>query len=382
MDNVERAAGIERTSLAGETSLTPDRLSVRGVAAVSILAFAVIAVAGETYAKWWPYAHKVSDAVATHTVKGSSIFAASGAPGTAPSWHGAWSFTVTYGLDIWPGLLAAVLIGAGVEVLLPRSAVLSTFQRRGGWRASFAGGMLALPCLMCTCCSSPITVSLRRSQVPVSGALSYWLSNPLLNPVVLILLALVLPWQYVVVRIVIGAVLVFVAAPLVVRLIGKGETPKFAMPLPGAPAGESWMASAEVADGTTTTVRYLRAVVRLGAYLLPEYFTMVFALGAFSGWLLPLSHSATSWGFGAVVVAAVAGTILVIPTAGELPIIIGLIALGFPIAVTGALVIALPALSLASMAMVGRALSWRVTVTMGGAVVLFALAAAGLTAAL
>ena len=71
-----------------------------------------------------------------------------------------------------------------------------------------------------------------------------------------------------------------------------------------------------------------------------------------------------------------------IPTGAELPIIIGLAALGFPIAVTAALVIALPALSLASVAMVGRALSWRVTATMTGAVALCAIAAGGLATAL
>jgi uncharacterized membrane protein YraQ (UPF0718 family) len=360
----------------------PGQAKVRRVTVLGVLAFAAIAVAGETYAKWWPYAHKVAHTVATHTLQGSSIFLSAGAPGASPSWHGAWSFTVTYGLDIWPALLAAVLIGGGVEVLLPRSAVLSAFQRRGGWKSSLAGGVLALPSLMCTCCTAPITVSLRRSKVPVSGALSYWLSNPLLNPVVLVLLALVLPWQYVVVRIVIGAVLVFGAAPLVVRLVGKTETPGFSMPLPGAPTAESSGAPPEVANGPTTVVRYLRAVLRLGAYLIPEYLILVLALGAFSGWLFPLSHSAVGWGFGAVIVAAVAGTILVIPTAAELPIIIGLTALGFPIAVTGALVIALPALSLASMAMVGRSLSWRVTITMAAAVALFSLAAGGLAAAL
>lgn len=354
----------------------------RRIAVVSVVVFAVIAVAGETYAKWWPYAHKVSATIATHTVKGSSIFAKADSPGAAPSWHGAWSFTVTYGLDIWIALVAAVLIGAGIEVLLPRATVLGAFQRRGGWRASLAGGLFALPCLMCTCCSSPITVSLRRAKVPVSGALSYWLSNPLLNPVVLILLALVLPWQFVVVRIVIGTALVFAAAPLVVRLVGKSETPDFAMPLPATTDSESWGAPAEATNGGATLSRYLRAAVRLGVYLLPEYFIVVIALGAFSGWLLPLSHSAVSWGFGAVVVAAVAGTLLVIPTAGELPIIVGLIALGFPMAVTGALVIALPALSLASIAMVGRALSWRVTATMAAVVMLVAVAAGGLATAL
>lgn len=256
----------------------PDRTASRRLVVAAGAAFAVIFVAGETYAKWWPYARKVADTVASHATSSTSILARAGAAGSAPTWHGAWSFTVAYGLDIWPALLAAVLVGAGIEVLLPRTAVLAAFRRRGGWRASLAGGLLALPCLMCTCCSSPVTVSLRRSKVPVSGALSYWLSNPLLNPVVLILLALVLPWQYVVVRILIGAVLVFAVAPLVVRLVGASETPDFAMPLPGAPKVEAAGAPAEAADGATTAVRYLRAVTRLGGYLLPEHFGLAAAL--------------------------------------------------------------------------------------------------------
>lgn len=360
----------------------PDRSSTRRTAVGATFAFAVIAVAAETYAKWWPYAHKVDVTVSTHALKGSSILASAGSARAAPTWHDAWSFTVAYGLDIWPALVAAVLIGAGVEALLPRAALRRLFDQRGGWRASLGGGVAALPCLMCTCCSSPITVSLRRSRVPVSGALSYWLSNPLLNPVVLVLLAFVLPWQYVAVRVAMGVALVFVAAPVVVRLVGKGEDPSFAMRLPAAPLDESTRAPGAMVDAPTTGVRYLRAVLRLGLYLVPEYFLAVLALGAFRGWLLPLGHGAASWGFGAVVVAAVAGTVLVIPTAAEIPIILGLVVVGLPTDVTGALVVALPALSFASMAMVGRSLSWRVTVTMAATVAVASVGAGALVGAL
>ena len=37
-----------------------DRLSGRGVTVVSVLSFAAVVMAGEMYAKWWPYAWKVS----------------------------------------------------------------------------------------------------------------------------------------------------------------------------------------------------------------------------------------------------------------------------------------------------------------------------------
>lgn len=361
----------------------------RRASLVALGAFVVVAVTGETYAKWWPYAHKVAHVVATHAVGGSSILAKAGAPGAAPSWHAAWSFTVSYGLDIWVALVAAILIGAGVQVLLPRGALTRAFDGRGGWRASVAGGVLAFPCLMCTCCASPITVSLRRAKVPVAGALSYWLGNPLLNPVVLVILALVLPWPYVVVRIAIGVLLVFAAAPLVARLApsrpapatGTAAVAALGRHRPGMLRGEPDRADAPP-SGRETVRRYGREVLRLAAFLLPEYFVVVLALGAFRGWLLPLDHSTAAWGVGGVAVAAIAGTLLVIPTAAEVPIILGLVAVGLPISVTGALVVALPALSLASMAMVGRWLSWRVTGTMAGVVALAALAAGGLASLL
>lgn len=76
---------------------------------------------------------------------------------------------------------------------------------------------------------------------------------------VLILLALVLPWQYVIVRIVIGAILIFGIAPLVVRLVSKSETPEFAMPLPCARAGESYTAQSGGAGGATTMAAFAAA---------------------------------------------------------------------------------------------------------------------------
>lgn len=362
---------------AGSPSPVPRRAVVVGV-----LAFAAITAAGESYAKWWPYGHKVAAVLSTHAIKGTSILASAGAPGAAPSWHDAWHFAVTYGHSVWVALVAAVLIGAGVEVLVPRGTLARGLGAAEGPRSSLAGGLLALPCLMCTCCAAPITISLRRSDAPVSGALSYWLANPLLNPVVLVALAVVLPWQYLAVRVLVGSLLVFAVAPLAVRLTGRLTTPP---PAGFAEAPSPAAAALGPAVRTTrrpTLGRYVKAVARLAAFILPEYFVVVLALGALRGWLLPLGQAATSWGFGAAVVAAVAGTLLVIPTAAEIPIILGLVAIGMPAVVTGSLVVALPALSLPSVAMVGRSLSWRVTTAMLAAVTVAALSAGGLVAAL
>ncbi len=49
---------------------------------------------------------------------------------------------------------------------------------------------------------------MRKAGVPTSAVLAFWLGNPALNPAVLIFIALLTPWPWVVVRIVLGLVLV------------------------------------------------------------------------------------------------------------------------------------------------------------------------------
>jgi hypothetical protein len=54
------------------------------------------------------------------------------------------------------------------------------------------------------------------------------------------------------------------------------------------------------------------------------------ATGAFRGWLFPASHSVAALGVLAVVLFVIAGMLFVIPTAAEIPIIQGLLLVGFP----------------------------------------------------
>jgi uncharacterized membrane protein YraQ (UPF0718 family) len=79
-------------------------------------------------------------------------------------------------------------------------------------------------------------------------------------------------------------------------------------------------------------------------------------------------------GIAAVLVCAVIGTAG--HSGGEIPVILALSAAGVSAGTAGALLITLPALSLPSMLMVGRALSWRVTTAIASLVVLAGLVAA------
>ena len=104
---------------------------------------------------------------------------------------------------------------------------------------------------------------------------------------------------------------------------------------------------------------------------------------SWSAWSAP--HRAASSGRGgalAILVAALIGTLLVLTTGGEIPILLGLAAAGASAGVLGARLIVLPAVSLPSAVMVGRALGWRATAATAGATVVAGLVAGGLLSAL
>lgn len=318
-----------------------------------LLAFFALAAGMLLWAKWSPYTGKIEHLWSSPHWTSSDLLDNAGNAGSAPSPAGAWAFTRAYFTAILPALLAALVIASGLQALVPQRWVARTLSRGGNGRSALLGGLVALPSLMCTCCTAPVAVTLRRRGAPASATLAYWVGNPVLNPVVLVFLLLVAPWQWTVTRLLAGAVLVFGASALVARL----DPPRPAEP----PALED--VSLARAPGS-----FVRSFATLALRLLPEYLVVVFLVGLFRGWLLPLGASAAHWPVLAAIAAAVLGTLIVIPTAGEIPILLGLSAVGIGSGAIGALLITLPAISLVSMAMVARTFSPRVTLAMAGAV--------------
>jgi len=323
---------------------------------VGTLATAGIAVAVLTWAKWYPYAFKIPVVADSHSL-GNSVLSGKASAPPSPSWNAAVEYNVAYMGSIWQALVAGLLVAAAVEAFLPASRLLALFQaRRGPAVSTVSGGLLSMSSMMCTCCAAPVALNIRRRGVPVSSALAYWLGNPVLNPAALAFMAFVLPWQFVAVRVGTGVILVFGITLLVGRL-AKGTS--VAEP------------EDEPADGGTAAGaarRFAKALARLAVRLLPEYAVVVLLLGGFRGWLFPDAGTLASWGVLAAVLLAVVGTLFVIPTAAEIPIIGALMAAGVGMGPLGALVLTLPALSLPSMLMVRAAFPGRVIVAMGLAV--------------
>lgn len=341
--------------------------------ALSGVVVGLVVVVGLTWAKWLPYAVKVQGLFVSPHWDGSSVLDAGG---TAPGLSGAWTFAMTYAQAIWKALVVSLLVAAGVDALVPRRRLLGLLGRGGAWRQAGAGGLLSLPSMMCTCCTAPITVSMRRAGVPLPAAAAYWLGNPLLNPAVLVFLLLVAPWQWVVTRLVLGLAIVLGAAVLVGRLQRRRCL--------AAVAADAVLPGEDPPVGRVSEVpgRFVRSLLRLGVVLVPEYAAVVLLMGAFSGWLSQFAVLDHRLGVLGMVVAALVGTLLVVPTGGEIPVLLALSALGVSQGTLGVVLVTLPALSLPSMVMVARAISPRATAVLAGAVVVGGLGAGVLLTAL
>ncbi|UUZ44608.1 permease [Janibacter limosus] len=172
-------------------------------------------VGGLVWAKWWPYTLKIDGLVDSRAWDGGALVDVAR---DAPTWwQGAWEFTIAYSDAVWKALLVGLLIAAAIDALLPREWLRRVLTRRSTTAGAAIAGAASMPSMMCTCCASPVAVSLRRTGVPLPSVVAYWLGNPVLNPAVLVFLALVGPWQWAATRLVVGMGPVLGAAALAAR---------------------------------------------------------------------------------------------------------------------------------------------------------------------
>lgn len=333
--------------------------------------------------KWNPSLHTGFQVASGHRV-GTSIV--SGGTARAPSgWHAALDYAHHYGLSIWPALVVGLLLAAGVAELLPHGW-LARVVGSDRFHSTALGGLAAVPSMMCTCCAAPVAVSLARGRASVGAALAYWLGSPVLNPATVVFLGFVLGWRWALLRIVVGAALVLGVATGAQRLFGARCHDATAPPTTEAPTStDTPPATAPMRPGPVRRpmpLRYLATLCRLALTLLPEYALVVLALGAARGLLFPAvspSIGHTGW---LVAVLALTGTLFVVPTAGEIPIVASLLGFGLGAAGGAALLVTLPAVSLPSLVMLARAVPARVLAFVAGSVAACGLLAAALSVAM
>jgi uncharacterized membrane protein YraQ (UPF0718 family) len=315
----------------------------------AITLFALIAIVGLYYVKWSPYYHRAFVAADAHSI-GHSILSGTVALPPAASWQAALNYAAAYGKAIWQAMVLGLLLGSAVQTLLPAHWVARVLGG-AGLRSVAAGGLMSLPGMMCTCCSAPVVVGLRARQASPGAAVAFWFGNSVLNPATLVFMGFVLGWHWTALRLVLGVLLVFGGG----WLVNLRATPAERLA-----ASEQLDALIAESQQGNRFARWLKLLGQMTLRLVPEYIVLVLLLGAARVFLFPHIGPEVDNGIGWILAFAVAGTLFVIPTAGEVPIVQAMLSFGVAAGPAAALLMTLPPISLPSLAMTVRAFGIRV----------------------
>ncbi len=208
-------------------------------------------------------------------------------------------------------------------------------------------------------------MGLRKQSASTGAALAFLLGNPGLNPAVLIFITGVLGWKFMLVRLIVGIALVFGAAMLANRVVAD----RVDIDVEDAPIEDPHK------SGLDMLVDWLKLLWWELYTIVPGYFVLVLLLGAARAWFF---HPGLTLAGGSVLVLfalAVIGTLFVIPTAGEVPIVQTLMAFGLGAGPAATLLVTLPAISLPTLFIVRSAFPKRVLALAMAAVIVAGLIA-------
>jgi uncharacterized protein len=339
--------------------------------AIGPVVFFLLVIAGLFYVKWLPYYDRAFVAAAHHSI-GQSILMGRAASAPAFSWNAALSYALAYGSAIWKAMVLGLLLGSAVQALLPSDWVARVLGK-AGLGTAVAGGLLAIPGMMCTCCAAPVVAGLRQRQASPGGAIAFWLGNSVLNPATLIFMGFVLGWGWTALRLGLGVFMVFGLGYLVNRMAGASEQAE------REPQPVEVTASQDVLG---VFARWIKILAQMAIRLVPEYIVLVLLLGATRAWLFPHIGPEIGNALWWILVFALAGTLFVIPTAGEVPIVQAMLSLGVGAGPAGALLMTLPPVSLPSLAMLAPSFRARILVVVTLAVTAFGIVGGLLAAGL
>jgi uncharacterized membrane protein YraQ (UPF0718 family) len=208
-------------------------------------------------------------------------------------------------------------------------------------------------------------VGLRKCKASAGAAATYLVGNPMLNPATIVFMGFVLGWEWSALRIAVALVLVFGVAFLADRFT-PGETDVTRTPE---------VAGAQSIEATEDNpfVRWAKTLAKMSIVLLPEYAVVVLALGAARAFIFPYVDFTHGSSLLLAVWLAIGGTLFVIPTAAEIPIVHGSMLAGLGPLGAGVLLTTLPAISLPSLLMAKQGMPTRVLLAVAGSVVLMGL---------
>lgn len=193
-----------------------------------------------------------------------------------------------------------------------------------------------------------MVIGLRKQHASISSGLAFFLGNPMLNPATLIFMGFVLGWGFAAIRLIAAVALIALVVAVAQRM---GAEPSADAPTPNVQLAPIEEPSRSFG---TISLALLRELWNEMIAILPGYVLIVFLLGGLRAWLFPPTLTLHTGGILGTTLVSLVGTLFVIPTAGEVPIVQTLLAHGMSTAAAVSLIVTLPAISLPSLFIVRK----------------------------
>lgn len=249
-------------------------------------------------------------------------------------------------------LLLSILIFliSWVQSYFPPERSRRILGRVTGFRANLAGALLGTLTPFCSCSSIPIFIGFSSSGLPLSVTFSFLISSPLVDLASIILLASIFNWSIALAYVLLGLALAVLGGTLIGRAGMERYVADFVRKSPVL----------ETADGGLTTrerVTYAREQVAEIISKVWIYVLLGVGLGATIHNWIPQSVITAMLGkehWWSVLLATAIGAPMYADIFGTLPIAEALVAKGVGIGTVLAFMMAVTALSLPSLVMLGK----------------------------
>jgi uncharacterized membrane protein YraQ (UPF0718 family) len=265
--------------------------------------------------------------------------------------------TLAYLNIVWPALVFGVLISAAVHATIsPRR--LATLFGQGVVKPQLAAAVAGAPLMLCSCCVAPMFPAVYRRSQRLGPSLAFTLAAPALNPASLTFSFLIFPLAIAGTRLAMAVVLVVMASALVARIAGPvqvrtGSVDDFE----------------ETGDGAGDFIRgYFRSLWYITVRTVPWILLGIWVSMIIAN-RIPIQTLASGGPKVLVLLVVATGALLLtLPTFFEIPLALSLLAAGASAGTALAVLIAGPAINLASLLVIARYSHWKVAALVGAAV--------------
>jgi uncharacterized membrane protein YraQ (UPF0718 family) len=247
------------------------------------------------------------------------------------------------------GMTFSFLFGPAALVFL---GTLRRRQSGSRYLNALFGAAVGVPLAVCTNCIAPIARGLYASGMSTESVLAAMFASPALNVVVVAMTFALFPAPIALLKLATVLFLIFVFAPTVASRQGV-PAPAVACPIE-IPVSESW---------TQALVSTARSFARSFWYIFRVAFPLMILaaiLGAFVIEILPPQALIAQATFGGIILVALVGAFLPVPMAFDVAIAYVAMTKGVPLPYVVTILCTLGIISVFSLSVVGKTISWKV----------------------